>query len=148
MDKMEEIKDGTEEKKLRNHIEQRIELLKALMNDPYLHLRQVNTTKAEYKFELQILEGLLEENKTQEKTIWEIIRKIIGLRLYRRFPKQVECPICKTDENKPCILIPICGTDDGEGHIEAHPFHITCLDLWYDNEDATCKFIFQKIEKK
>ena len=45
------------------------------------------------------------------------------------------CPICKTNEDKECVLIAIAGTEDGN-ICEAQPTHLDCVlkDLIYDKE--------------
>jgi hypothetical protein len=55
------------------------------------------------------------------------------LRTFTDFPKDMTCPICGTNENKECLLIPIIGTQD-DGLAEAQCFHTGCLSLWYDKE--------------
>lgn len=46
------------------------------------------------------------------------------------------CPICKTKEQKPVVLIPIVGKGDNSGkkfqNYEAAQVHVDCLDLWID----------------
>jgi len=86
-----------------------------------------------------------QELTEEERELRKKIEGVIGLRFFMRFPRHAKCPICETNKNKPCILIQIIGTDDGEGNLKAHPFHIACLDLWYD---AKHKFLIQKIGKK
>ena len=43
------------------------------------------------------------------------------------------CPICKTNDDKPVVLIGIVGTQDG-GNIQAEQFHLDCIELHYDRE--------------
>ena len=43
------------------------------------------------------------------------------------------CPICKTNDDKPVVLISIVGTQDG-GNIQAEQFHLDCIDLLYDRD--------------
>lgn len=38
------------------------------------------------------------------------------------------CPICKEHSDKPVVLIPISGTEDGN-IMEARQYHLECLDL-------------------
>lgn len=40
------------------------------------------------------------------------------------------CPICKTQENKPVVLIAKQGTQKGFD-AEAIQVHVDCLELWY-----------------
>jgi hypothetical protein len=41
-----------------------------------------------------------------------------------------KCPICKTKDEKPVVLIGIYGTEE-DGIIEAEQFHAECIDLLY-----------------
>jgi hypothetical protein len=41
-------------------------------------------------------------------------------------PDHAICPVCKTNEDKPCILLPIDGTGDGN-IVEAKPTHVECM---------------------
>ena len=41
-----------------------------------------------------------------------------------------KCPICRTDDDKPVVLIDIYGTQEGN-KIKAEQFHIDCIDLVY-----------------
>ena len=34
------------------------------------------------------------------------------MRTFKEFPKGKDCPICKTDKNKECVLITVEGTGD------------------------------------
>jgi hypothetical protein len=43
------------------------------------------------------------------------------------------CPICKTNEDKPIVLIPIDGTEDGN-IMEAEQFHLHCIELRLNKE--------------
>lgn len=43
------------------------------------------------------------------------------------------CPICGTCEDKPIILIPIVGTEEGN-IIQAEQFHVDCINLYYHKE--------------
>lgn len=53
------------------------------------------------------------------------------LRTFEHFPKDFECPICNTNEDKECCLIAILGTEDG--HIaQATVVHTGCLELTHD----------------
>ena len=35
------------------------------------------------------------------------------MRTFENFPEGTNCPLCGTNENKECCLIPIDGTEDG-----------------------------------
>jgi hypothetical protein len=58
------------------------------------------------------------------------------MRIFEGFPPEAVCPICKTNKDRECTLIPIDGTDDG--HIcQAIPVHVLCLreiNLRYNKE--------------
>lgn len=43
------------------------------------------------------------------------------------------CPICGTNEDKPIVLIPIVGTEDGN-NMQAEQFHIDYIDLMYHKD--------------
>lgn len=49
------------------------------------------------------------------------------MRLFDHFPQdKTVCPICGANDDKPCFLIPIDGTED-DGICEAQPAHADCL---------------------
>lgn len=49
-------------------------------------------------------------------------------KIFKHFPTEdCICPVCGTSEDKECVLIPIAGTYDGEGLVEAQPFHLDCV---------------------
>lgn len=48
------------------------------------------------------------------------------IRTFDNFPDHATCPLCGTNENKKCFLIPIDGTEDGNIS-EAQPTHLDCL---------------------
>lgn len=52
------------------------------------------------------------------------------------------CPICKTNENKPVILIGIDDTIDGN-IMQAEQFHVDCIELMLNKEFS---IIYQKYE--
>lgn len=56
------------------------------------------------------------------------------MRPFEHFPDHAECVVCKTNQDKPCILVPIDGTEDG-GNIEATPIHVDCIDIRYKKEN-------------
>lgn len=37
------------------------------------------------------------------------------------------CPLCRTSAERPVVLIPIPGTEDGGGIVEAQQVHADCL---------------------
>ncbi len=60
------------------------------------------------------------------------------MRTFEHFPEEVTCPICKTNDDRECTLIPIAGTEDG-GNCEAQPVHVDCvqgLDLTFMKEEG------------
>ena len=66
------------------------------------------------------------------------------LRTFKHFPEDSICPICGTNEDKECFLIPIKGTQR-DNMAEAMVFHTSCLDLIYDKEN---NIIYQVLSKK
>ena len=48
------------------------------------------------------------------------------MRTFDRFPNDSECPICGSNADRPCVLIPVTGTDRG-GCCEAKPVHADCI---------------------
>lgn len=48
------------------------------------------------------------------------------MRTFDHFPETTICPICKTNEDKRCCLVPIDGTEENN-NVEAQPVHIHCL---------------------
>lgn len=63
------------------------------------------------------------------------------LKIFEEFPDQVRCILCDTNKKGKCILIPICGEQDGF-NVEAAPVHLDCIDLWYDKKAS---LIFQRV---
>ena len=53
------------------------------------------------------------------------------MRSFKHFPDIKTCPICGTNEDKECFLVPIDGTEDGN-NCEAQPFHVDCLTNYAD----------------
>lgn len=52
------------------------------------------------------------------------------MRTFEHFPEQVICPICGTNDDKLCVLIPIAGTIK-DGICTAKNFHLDCIKLTY-----------------
>jgi hypothetical protein len=51
------------------------------------------------------------------------------MKIFERFnPGGRACPICGTNDDKPCVLIPIADKHDGSIY-EAAAVHVECLDL-------------------
>lgn len=44
------------------------------------------------------------------------------------FGPGVKCPICKTRDDRPVVLVPIHGTRDGS-IMEARQYHVDCIEL-------------------
>ena len=60
------------------------------------------------------------------------------MRVFKEFPKEFTCPICKTNDNKECVLVGKEGTQEGH-NIEAQPFHLDCIQLtWLKGKDIIC----------
>lgn len=56
---------------------------------------------------------------------------------FKHFPTISECPLCLTNEDKECCLIPIDGTDN-DGICKAQPMHVECvqkINLFRYNKD-------------
>ena len=66
------------------------------------------------------------------------------MKTFKHFPKESKCPICKTNEDKECILVPIIGTSDGS-ICEGETFHLLCLEPIYDK---SLGIIYQVIDDK
>jgi len=48
------------------------------------------------------------------------------VKLFDHFPAKAKCPVCKTNDDKPCFLMPIYGTER-DGNCEAAPTHADCI---------------------
>jgi hypothetical protein len=48
------------------------------------------------------------------------------MRYFDNFPEERKCPVCGTNKNGKCFLIPIDGTESG-GNVEATPIHAECI---------------------
>lgn len=53
------------------------------------------------------------------------------MRFFDQFPNDSICPICKTNENKSCFLMPIDGTNKGN-ICEAQPTHKHCIEQMHN----------------
>jgi hypothetical protein len=49
------------------------------------------------------------------------------MRFFKHFPEQSICPICKTNKDTECFLMPIDGTQE-DNNCEAQPTHKHCVD--------------------
>lgn len=56
------------------------------------------------------------------------------------------CPICGTADDKPVVLLPIIGTEDGN-ICEAKQFHFDCIDLIYDSVIGVVYHKFEEIKQ-
>jgi hypothetical protein len=65
------------------------------------------------------------------------------MRTFKQFPETQTCPICKTSENKECVLAAIDGTQEGH-NAQAQVFHLDCIDLWYYPKDGILAQKFSK----
>ena len=62
------------------------------------------------------------------------------------FVNNTVCPICKTNHDRPCVLIPIMGTGDGNTY-EARQYHLDCIDLFeMTNPSSGDVFIIQQVD--
>jgi len=53
---------------------------------------------------------------------------------FPNFPEDEICPVCKTNKNEECVLIPIIGTEN-DGICQAQPIHLKCaIAECYDKE--------------
>jgi len=50
------------------------------------------------------------------------------MRTFKHFNKKSVCPICKTNKDKECVLIPFRQVKGLTR--EAKSFHLDCIDLW------------------
>ncbi|HUU32877.1 MAG TPA: hypothetical protein VMW48_02375 [Vicinamibacterales bacterium] len=59
------------------------------------------------------------------------------------------CPLCNTDADKPCILVPIDGTQDGSC-CEAMPVHVECMaaHLHYHKSRDHVDFMYARCPKR
>ena len=48
------------------------------------------------------------------------------MKIFEHFNKNATCPICGTNEDAPCVLIGIVGTEKGNNQ-EAKAVHVKCL---------------------
>lgn len=69
------------------------------------------------------------------------------MRIFDHFSEVSVCPICKTSDDKPCILAGIDGTE--EGNIEqAMPIHLDCIQLRVSKADEIgFGFLYQVYDK-
>ena len=51
-----------------------------------------------------------------------------GFRTFDEFPKKSQCPYCYTNDNKPCVLVPLAGQDLTLPNIKTIPIHCSCIE--------------------
>lgn len=62
------------------------------------------------------------------------MRRDHKLKIFENFNESCICPICKTNEDKQCLLIPIQDTNiDNSGVFKVKPIHLECLNLFIMN---------------
>ena len=70
----------------------------------------------------------------------------MSTRTFEHFPESEKCPICNTNKDESCILIPIQGTEKGD-ICKAKPFHLNCItknldEFWYiEDKNLLYRFI-------
>ncbi len=70
------------------------------------------------------------------------------MRAFKEFPEESICPICKTNNNKECVLIGIVGTEKEDDRLmHAQCFHLECIELLYDKSKKDMDIIYQVIKK-
>ena len=48
------------------------------------------------------------------------------MRTFEHFPEESLCPLCNTNEDKECVLLPIDGTEE-DNICQAKPVHCSCI---------------------
>ena len=69
-------------------------------------------------------------------------------RTFEHFPENATCPLCGTNDDKECCLIPIDGTSK-DRICEAKPMHVECierLDMYRYNQDVNV--LYRSVEVK
>ena len=60
------------------------------------------------------------------------------MRTFESFPKELKCPICGTNRDDKCFLIPLDGTAEGDNE-QAAPVHTKCMkELAYRYNKKNC----------
>lgn len=56
-------------------------------------------------------------------------------RTFECFPEDASCPVCHTNDDGECVLVPIVGTQEG-GICQAKPIHLVCaiISYWYEDK--------------
>jgi len=63
-------------------------------------------------------------------------------REFEHFNDTDRCPICKTGDDKPCILVPIDGTNDGN-ICQGIAVHVDCIELRFNRNVGV---LYQKVQ--
>lgn len=63
------------------------------------------------------------------------------------FVNNTVCPICKTNHDRPCVLIPILGIGDGRTY-EARQYHLDCIELYEMTSPNGDVYILQSVDLK
>ena len=63
------------------------------------------------------------------------------MRIFEHFNTASECMLCGTNEDKPCTLIGVDGTQDGNIE-EAEQIHVDCLEIRYSPD---VKMFYQRL---
>lgn len=65
------------------------------------------------------------------------------MKVFKSFNSNTICPICKTNEDKETVLVPIDGTEKGR-IAEAVQIHLECINIRISNEQINGnKLIYQ-----
>lgn len=69
------------------------------------------------------------------------------MRVFDHYPQDSRdvCPVCQTRDDKPCVLIGIVGTQEGN-IVEAVAVHLECVELFWIKEDNLFVQIIEPIE--
>ena len=67
------------------------------------------------------------------------------MRVFPNFPKDTKCPICGTNEDKKCFLLPIDNAQN-KNICEVQPTHVDCVKLETFRLNKECKLIYRKIK--
>jgi len=66
-------------------------------------------------------------------------------RTFDSFPDIATCPICGTNKEGECFLLPIDGTEEGD-ICEAQPTHTACFNFNRARYNKEQKFIYLKLD--
>ena len=68
------------------------------------------------------------------------------MKTFPHFNKSSKCPICGTNKDMPCVLVPISGTEEGY-NVACEQIHLDCIEpviVKKDNEWILFQFINPK----